>query len=81
MSNDWTRLSGFVTNIATAPDLGHRYASYEKIAGKSATDILKQVDKILQSTNVLLENHKDYLPANQFTEFKRAYCRYLRLSC
>ncbi|KAG8730554.1 hypothetical protein FRC11_006427 [Ceratobasidium sp. 423] len=78
MSVEWTHESGAaaVTNIPVSIDLGYRYSAYEKVSGKSAADILKQVDKILQSTNVLLENHREYLPEHQFTEFKKAYRRY-----
>jgi hypothetical protein len=77
MPTDWNRVTGVVTNLATALDIGYRYAPYEKIAGKSAADILKQVDKVLQATNTVLENHKEYLPASQFAELKKAYCRYM----
>ncbi|KAF8675675.1 hypothetical protein RHS04_06629 [Rhizoctonia solani] len=48
---------------------------YEKIGRESATDILQQVDKILQSANTVLENHKDYLPSAEFAALKKAYCR------
>ncbi|ELU40826.1 hypothetical protein AG1IA_05148 [Rhizoctonia solani AG-1 IA] len=54
----------------------HRYMPYEKIGRESATDILQQVDKILQSANTVLENHKDYLPSAEFAALKKAYCRY-----
>ncbi|CEL63609.1 hypothetical protein RSOLAG1IB_10892 [Rhizoctonia solani AG-1 IB] len=55
---------------------GYSYTPYEEIGGKSAADVLKQVDKVLQSANTVLENHKEYLPPGQFSELKKAYCRY-----
>ncbi|KAG8688823.1 hypothetical protein FRC11_004700 [Ceratobasidium sp. 423] len=64
------------TTVTTVFDPGYRYTPYERIAGKNAADILKQVDKILQSTNIVLENHKGYLPVGQFAALKKAYCRY-----
>ncbi|KAL5632842.1 hypothetical protein ACGC1H_005703 [Rhizoctonia solani] len=73
MSIDWARFTGVVK---AALDSDYRYAPYEEIGGKTAADVLSQVDKILQSTNTVLENHKEYLPANQFSELKKAYCRY-----
>ncbi|KAH7332911.1 hypothetical protein B0J17DRAFT_709377, partial [Rhizoctonia solani] len=76
MSTDWARFTGIFTNVKASLDSEYRYAPYEEIGGRNAADILKQVDKILQSTNTVLENHKDYLPVNQFSELKKAYCRY-----
>ncbi|CAE6518125.1 unnamed protein product [Rhizoctonia solani] len=75
MSIDWTRFTS-VVKAKAALDFGYDYAPYEEIGGKTAADILKQVDKVLQSTNTVLENHKEYLPTNQFSELKKAYCRY-----
>ncbi|EUC59562.1 TPR-2 domain protein, putative [Rhizoctonia solani AG-3 Rhs1AP] len=63
-------------DAAATFDPGYRYMPYERVAGQSAAEILKQVDKVLQSSNVVLENHKDYLPTTQFAALKRAYCRY-----
>ncbi|CAE6431210.1 unnamed protein product, partial [Rhizoctonia solani] len=76
MSTEWARFTNIFTNVKASLDPEYRYASYEEIGGKTAADILKQVDTILQSTNTVLENHKEYLPANQFSELKKAYCRY-----
>ncbi|CAE6418989.1 unnamed protein product [Rhizoctonia solani] len=77
MSIEWTQEPEdiSVTSIPSSIDVGYSYSAYEQVSGKSAAEILKQVDKILQSTNVLLENHKEYLPEHQFTEFKKAYRR------
>ncbi|KAL5637307.1 hypothetical protein ACGC1H_001075 [Rhizoctonia solani] len=61
---------------STVFDPGYPYTPYERIAGKSAADILKQVDNVLQSTNIVLENHKDFLPSGQFAALKKAYRRY-----
>ncbi|CAE6491896.1 unnamed protein product [Rhizoctonia solani] len=78
MSLEPNQISGEADAADTSAefDPGYHYMPYERIVGKSATDILKQVDKILQSTNVVLENHKDYLPEAQFAALKKAYRRY-----
>ncbi|KAF8602491.1 hypothetical protein BDV93DRAFT_557494 [Ceratobasidium sp. AG-I] len=76
MPTDWITVSGVITNIATALDLGYRYTPHEKIAGKSAEDILKKVEKVLRSANVVLENHKDILPGETFKELKDTYRKY-----
>ncbi|CAE6361343.1 unnamed protein product [Rhizoctonia solani] len=77
MPSDSSQLGGETGSNTTATfEPGYRYMPYERIAGKSAADILKQVDKILQSSNIVLENHKDYLPSGQFAALKKAYCRY-----
>ncbi|CUA72916.1 hypothetical protein RSOLAG22IIIB_10386 [Rhizoctonia solani] len=76
MSIDWTHFTSAAKNVKEVLAPGYRYAPYEEIGGKTAADVLKQVDKILQSTNTVLENHKEYMPASQFSELKKAYCRY-----
>ncbi|CAE6486838.1 unnamed protein product [Rhizoctonia solani] len=76
MSIDWSHFTSAVKNVKEALAPGYRYAPYEEIGGKTAAEVLKQVDKILQSTNTVLENHKEYMPASQFSELKKAYCRY-----
>ncbi|CAE6361390.1 unnamed protein product [Rhizoctonia solani] len=76
MSTPWARATNFFTNLPPSLEAGCYYAPYEEIGGKTAADVLKQVDKILQSTNTVLENHKEYLPPSQFLELKKAYCRY-----
>ncbi|KAF8593333.1 hypothetical protein BDV93DRAFT_566662 [Ceratobasidium sp. AG-I] len=73
MPTDWIAVSGVITNIATALDLGYRYTPHEKIVGKNAGDILKDVDNILHSTSVVLENHKDLLPPKEYNELKGIY--------
>jgi hypothetical protein len=73
MPTDWMKVGGVITNLATALDLGYRYTPYEKIGGKSAVDVLKQVDKVLSSTNTLLENHKELLPPEEYVELKNTY--------
>ncbi|KAJ1300210.1 hypothetical protein OPQ81_011957 [Rhizoctonia solani] len=75
MSTGWNEI-GVFTNVKAALESGYLYAPYEEIGGKTAADILKQVDKILQSANTVLENHREYLPNDQFSELKQAYCRY-----
>ncbi|KAF8675679.1 hypothetical protein RHS04_06627 [Rhizoctonia solani] len=76
MSAPWARATSFFTNIPVTLDPEYSYAPYEEVGGKTAAEVLKQVDKILQTTNTVLENHKDYLPSTQFSELKKAYCRY-----
>ena len=75
MPTDWIAVSGVITNIATALDLGYRYTPHEKIVGKNTGDILKEVDNILHSTSVVLENHKDLLPPKEYNELKGMYRR------
>lgn len=76
MSTDWITVSGVITNIATALDLGYRYGPYEKIKGKNTTEILKDVDKVLLGTSVVLENHRDLLPPDEYHELKSMYRSY-----
>ncbi|KAF8702166.1 hypothetical protein RHS03_06415, partial [Rhizoctonia solani] len=76
MSVPWARATSFFTNIPATLDPEYSYAPYEEVGGKTAAEVLKQVDKILETTNTVLENHKDYLPSTQFSELKKAYCRY-----
>ncbi|KAF8600262.1 hypothetical protein BDV93DRAFT_525538 [Ceratobasidium sp. AG-I] len=76
MPTDWITVGGVITNIATALDLGYRYAPHEKIVGKSTSDILRDIDKILLSTSVLLENHKGLLPPEEYNELKGMYRHY-----
>ncbi|CCO34665.1 hypothetical protein BN14_08770 [Rhizoctonia solani AG-1 IB] len=76
MSAPWNRAAGFFVNLPANIKAGYSYTPYEEIGGKSAADVLKQVDKVLQSANTVLENHKEYLPPGQFSELKKAYCRY-----
>ncbi|KAJ1299830.1 hypothetical protein OPQ81_011121 [Rhizoctonia solani] len=47
MSTDWNGV-GVFTNVKAALESGYLYAPYEEIGGKTAADILKQVDEILQ---------------------------------
>jgi hypothetical protein len=75
MSAPWNRATGFFVNLPANIKAGYSYTPYEEIGGKSAADVLKQVDKVLQSANTVLENHKEYLPPGQFSELKKAYCR------
>jgi hypothetical protein len=70
---DWITVSGVITNVATALDLGYRYAPYEAIQGKDAGVLLKEADDILRSTSVVLENHKDILTAEDYERFKVQY--------
>lgn len=77
MPTDWITVSGVITNIATALDLGYRYTPHEKLSGKSAEDILKKVDKILLGAHVVLENHKDVLPEETYRELKSTYRKYV----
>ncbi|CCO35405.1 hypothetical protein BN14_09523 [Rhizoctonia solani AG-1 IB] len=76
MSAPWNRATGFFVNLPANIKAGYSYTPYEEIGGKSAADVLKQVNKVLQSTNTVLENHKEYLPPGQFLQLKKAYCRY-----
>jgi hypothetical protein len=70
---DWITVSGVITNVATAFDLGYRYVPYEAIQGKDAGALLKDVDEILRSTSVVLDNHKDLLTPQEFERFKAQY--------
>ncbi|KAF8685099.1 hypothetical protein RHS04_00888 [Rhizoctonia solani] len=49
-------------NSAVTFESHYRYTPYEKITGKTAADILKEVDQTPQSSNTVLECHRDYLP-------------------
>ncbi|KAG8688575.1 hypothetical protein FRC11_005196 [Ceratobasidium sp. 423] len=76
MSLEPKQISGGTSTATETFDPGYRYMPYERIAGKSAADILKQVDQVLQSTNIVLENHKESLPTAQFAALKQDYRRY-----
>lgn len=58
---DWFAVTGAITNVATAIDMGYRYRPTEIVYGKDAGDILKQVDEILKHSKDVLENHKGLL--------------------
>jgi hypothetical protein len=75
MPADWVNVNGMVTNLTTALDSKYRYAPCEKVSGKGAADVLKQVDKILQSSHTVLENHKDVLTPEEYDELKKTYRR------
>lgn len=70
---DWITISGLITNVATALDLSYRYTPHEVIRGKDAAALLREADRILQDTNVVLENHRDELPPEQYKVFKLQY--------
>jgi hypothetical protein len=70
---DWITVSGVITNVATVFDLGYRYAPYEAIQGKDAGVLLKEVDEILRSTSVVLDNHKDLLTPDEYERLKAQY--------
>ncbi|KAG9123486.1 hypothetical protein FRC07_014883, partial [Ceratobasidium sp. 392] len=72
---DWIAITGAITNVATAIDLGYRYHPNEAIYGKDAEKILKQVDEILNHSNIVLENHKDILDGDVYDELKDKYRR------
>ncbi|KAG8719283.1 hypothetical protein FRC08_003233 [Ceratobasidium sp. 394] len=70
---DWFAITGAITNIATAIDLGCRYSPNEAVYGPDAEKLLKQVDEILNHTNTVLENHKGILDENVYEELKDKY--------
>jgi hypothetical protein len=70
---DWITVSGVITNVATALDLGYRYAPYQAIQGRDAGVLLKEVDEILLSTSVVLENHRELLTPEEYEKFKAQY--------
>ena len=70
---DWFAVTGAITNVATAIDLGYRYRPTDAIYGKDAGDILKEVDEILKSSNAVLENHKDILDGDEYEDLRDRY--------
>ncbi|KAF8596712.1 hypothetical protein BDV93DRAFT_563040 [Ceratobasidium sp. AG-I] len=73
---DWITVSGVITNVATALDLSYRYAPQEMIVGKDAGTILKEAKQVLRDAVVVLEDHRDVLPLEQYEKFKLEYRNY-----
>ncbi|KAG8785312.1 hypothetical protein FRC12_017750, partial [Ceratobasidium sp. 428] len=70
---DWFAITGAITNVATAIDLGCRYNPNEAMYGRDAEKLLKQVDEILSHSNTVLENHKDILDGDVYEHLKDKY--------
>ncbi|KAG8721098.1 hypothetical protein FRC09_008500, partial [Ceratobasidium sp. 395] len=70
---DWFAITGAITNVATAIDLGCRYNPNEAMYGRDAEKLLKQVDEILSHSNTVLENHKDILDGDVYEHLKDRY--------
>lgn len=70
---DWITVSGVITNVATALDLSYRYAPQDMIVSKDAGTILKEAKEVLRDAVVVLEDHKDILPPEQYEKFKLEY--------
>ncbi|KAG8728734.1 hypothetical protein FRC10_004615, partial [Ceratobasidium sp. 414] len=70
---DWFAITGAISNVATAIDLGYRYNPNESIHGPDAEKLLKQVDEILSHSNTVLENHKGILDEDMYETLKDKY--------
>ncbi|KAG8710178.1 hypothetical protein FRC08_017517 [Ceratobasidium sp. 394] len=70
---DWYAITGAITNVATAIDLGYRYSPNEAVYGPDAEKLLKQVDEILNHSNTVLENHKGILDDDVYETLKDKY--------
>lgn len=72
MTQSWYDIAGTVSDFTTFFDFGARYgqSAYRLIEGKSAKDMLDQIDEILRDAQQVLEHHKQILPEGQYPAFK-----------
>ncbi|KAG8719281.1 hypothetical protein FRC08_003231 [Ceratobasidium sp. 394] len=70
---DWFAITGAITNVATAIDLGFRYNPNEVVNGPSAEKMLEKIDKILNHSNTVLENHKGIMEEDVYENLKDKY--------
>ncbi|KAG8736955.1 hypothetical protein FRC10_008692 [Ceratobasidium sp. 414] len=76
MSSDWISVNGIVTTIATAIDLGYRSLTYQRVRPENPLEVLRRVDRMLEDTRGVIENHRDLMPDSRFNDLMSWYANY-----